>query len=78
MGAVWGIAGKELLVVQDRRLLTSRWALGGGEKIRSGCRLGNRFKGALGGIRREVANLGWVLGGGEKIRIGCCLGSCIG
>ena len=43
-------------MVEGGRLLTLRWALGGGEKIRSGCRLGNRFKGALGGIRREVAD----------------------
>ena len=56
MGAVWVVAGKELLTIQDGRGLTLRWALGSGEKIRIGCRLGNRFEGALDGARREVVD----------------------
>ena len=35
MGAVGGVVLKELLVVQDGSLLTLRWALGDGKKIKN-------------------------------------------
>ena len=47
---------KELLVVEDGRVLTLRRALGNSKKIRYGCRWGSRFKGALGGTRRKSTN----------------------